>query len=293
MHRARGLIFATVACFALAGCGSKTPSGQVVATVKGKEVTSSELNNELNGFAAPNPQIRKAAEQQALNAILMRKVLAQAADKAGVGKTPDFALQERRLHETLLVQTWQTQIAKTVPAPSKEEVDKFIADNPNLYAERKIFIADQIRFPNISDPAVIAALKSVKTIPDVAAMLALHKIPYQLGQGQIDALAVGPEGTAQIMKVPGDEVFVVPSNNVLVGSHITETRTVPVTGDEASKQASAFLKQRRTQEALRRQFGGVLATAKKDIVYAKAYEPPAPAKKATAPAAAPATPKAP
>jgi hypothetical protein len=55
---------------------------------------------------------------------------------------------------------------------------------------------------------------------------------------------------------------------------------VPVTGDAASKQSSAYLKQRRTQEALQRQFGGILAAGKKDIVYAKAYEPPVPPKKA-------------
>lgn len=288
MHRAKSLVFAT-ACLALAACGNKQPTGQVVATIKGKEVTAAELRAELNGFAAPNEQIRKAAEQQALSAILARKILAAAAEKAGVDKTPDFAVQKKRAEENLLVQSWQAQIAKTVPPPSKEEVDKFIADNPNLYSAHKIFAVDQIRFPRISDPAIIAGFKDIKTIPDLAAYLTAHKIPSQQGQGQIDSLAIGPAATDQIMKLPPNDVFIVPSGNLLVGNHITETREVPLAPDVAAKQAANYLKSRRTQEALQRQFGQILAAGKKDVVYAKGYEPPASAKGATAPAAAPKT----
>jgi EpsD family peptidyl-prolyl cis-trans isomerase len=288
MIRARNLLFMAAACVALAACGNKAPSGQVVATVKGKEITSAELHNEMNGFNAPNEQVRKAAEQQALNAILARKVLAAAAEKAGVDKTPEFALQKKRAEETLLVQTWQAQIAKTVPPASKEEIDKFVADNPNLYSARKVFAVDQIRFPRVGDPAIIAGFKDLKTIPDIAAYLAAHKIPYQQGQGQIDALAIGPQATDQIMKLPPTEVFIVPQGNLLVGNHITETRVVPVPPDAASKQAANYLKTRRTQEALQRQFGQILAGAKKDIVYAKAYQPVTPAKAGAAAVAKPA-----
>jgi len=287
MRQASTLLFAT-ACLVLAACGNKQPSGQVVATVKGKEVTASELHAEMNGFNAPNEQIRKAAEQQALDQILARKVLADAAEKAGVGKTPEFALQKKRLEDTLLVQSWQQQIAKTVPPPSKDEVDKFIADNPNLYAEHKVFAVEQLRFPRVTDPAIVAGFKPLKTIAEVADYLKAHNIPSQLGQSQIDALAIGPAATDQIMKLPPGEVFILPANNLLVANHITETRVVPVPADAASKQAAAYLKQRRTQEALQRQFGQVLAAGKKDVVYAKAYQPATPAKAGAAkPAAAP------
>jgi EpsD family peptidyl-prolyl cis-trans isomerase len=285
MRQASTLLFAT-ACLVLAACGNKQPSGQVVATVKGKEVTASELHAEMNGFNAPNEQIRKAAEQQALDQILARKVLADAAEKAGVGKTPEFALQKKRLEDTLLVQSWQQQIAKTVPPPSKDEVDKFIADNPNLYAEHKVFAVEQLRFPRVTDPAIVAGFKPLKTIAEVADYLKAHNIPSQLGQSQIDALAIGPAATDQIMKLPPGEVFILPANNLLVANHITETRVVPVPADAASKQAAAYLKQRRTQEALQRQFGQVLAAGKKDVVYAKAYQPATPAKAGAAKSAA-------
>jgi EpsD family peptidyl-prolyl cis-trans isomerase len=284
----RGLLLAASACLILAGCGQKPPSGQVVATVKGKEVTSIELNNELNGFQAPNAQIRKAAEMQALNGILVRKVLAQAAEKAGIGKTPGFAQQEQRLHETLLIQDWQAQITKAVPPPSHEEVEKFVAEHPDMYAARKIFEVDQLRFPRSNDPNVIKGLQPLKTLEAVEALMTANKIPFRTGRNEIDALTVDPNVVAQIVKLPPGEVFIVPSGNVLVANRIVNTRVEPVVGDAATQHATAFLKAQRTQEAIRRQFGAVLARGKKDIVYSKAYQPPAPPKAAGA--TAPATP---
>ena len=284
MHRARGLLL-TAACLTLVACGSKTPTGQVVATVKGKEVTAAELRSEMGNFNAPNAQVRHAAEEQVLNQILARKVLAQAAEKAGISKSPEYALQKQKTDEALLVQVWQAQIAKSVPNPSKEEVDKFVNENPDLYSARKIFIVEQIRFPRISDPKIVAGFKDLKTLPDVAAYLTANKVPFQQGNGNFDALQLGPDATGQITKLPAGEVFIIPANGLFLANRITETKVAPVPADAAAKQASGYLKNKRTQEAIRRQFSQILAAGKKDIKYAKAYEPPPAPKAGAAPAA--------
>jgi peptidyl-prolyl cis-trans isomerase C len=282
------LYVAIAASLLLAACGDKEPKGQVVATFDGDEVTATELKNELGGFQAPDPKTRKQAEQQALGNILSRKALAQAAEKAGVAKTPEFAQQEEVMRETLLVRSWQAQIAKTTPEPSKVEADKFIAEHPDMYAERKIWIVDQLSFPNNTDPALAAALRPLNTLEDVAAMLTSRKIPSRRAEGAIDALSVDPRFTEQILKLPQGEVFVVPNGNVVVANRIRETSVQPFTGTPAVRHATALLKNQRTREALQRQFSSILAASKKDIKYAKAFEPTPPAK-AAAPAPQPAS----
>lgn len=286
MRSFRGLSLAVSACLLLSACGDKEPKGQVVATFDGKEITATELRNELGSFQAPNAQVRKEAEQQALNNILSRKALAQAAEKAGVAKTPEFAQQEKAVHEALLVRSWQAQIAKLTPEPSKVEADKFIAEHPDMYAARKVWVVDQLSFPRPTDPSVAEAMRPLKTLEDVSALLTSRNIPSRRAEGEIDALGLDPRFTAQIVKLPPGEVFVVPNGNVLVANRIRETRVVPVTGDQAVRHATALLKNQRTREAIQRQFSSVVAASKKEIKYAKAYEPPQP-KKAAAPAAAP------
>jgi EpsD family peptidyl-prolyl cis-trans isomerase len=270
----RTLALAAVACVALSGCGQKKPSGQVVATVKGKEITSVELSNELGGFQAPSAEVRKAAERQALSAIITRKVLAQAAEKAGIAKTPAFAQQEQSLRERLLIQDWQQQIAKNVPPPSHEEVAKFITDHPDLYGQHKIFETDQVRFPRPANPEILKQLEPAKTLEDVKAFLTTNKVPFQEGKSEFDALRLDPALEAQIAKLPPGEVFLVPAQGLVIASLITNTRVEPVTNDIATRHATEYLKGQRTQQALQNQFGNVLAAAKKDIVYSKAYEPP-------------------
>jgi EpsD family peptidyl-prolyl cis-trans isomerase len=260
-------------CLVLTACGGKQPNGQVVATYDGKEITATELHNELGNIRAPNAQVRKQAEQQALNSILVRKVLANAAEKAGVGKSPEFAQQESAMREALLVRSWQGQIAKLTPEPSRVEADKFIADNPDMYANRKIWLVDQLVFQASGDPSLAEAIRPLNTLDDIANLLTSRGIPFRRGEDQLDALAIGSKGTAEILKLPPNEVFVVRNGSNFVANRIRETKVTPLTGDQAVRHATALLKSQRTNEAIQRQFGSVLALSKKQIKYAKEYEP--------------------
>lgn len=288
MRLNRGVLLAAAACIALSGCGDKDkqPKGQVVATVDGQEITATDLRNELSGFNAPDAKIRLQAERRALDTIIVRRVLAAAAEKAGVAKTPEFAQQEKRLNETLLVETWQASIVKSIPVPSVEEVERFIASRPDLYAQRKIFEVDQVRFAIPSGASWAEALRPLKTLEDVTALLAERNVKFRQDRSQIDVLSVDPQVVAQIVALPPGEVFVVPNNDMVVANRIQSTRVEPVSNEIATRHATAYLKSQRTQETIQRQFGALLAAAKKDVVYSKTYQPPAPPKPAAKAAAA-------
>lgn len=286
--RKRSLWIVTASlCLALSACGKKEPTGQVAARVEGAEITTSEVNAELNGFKAPNPQIRKQAEQAALQQVIARKVLAKAATKAGIEKTPEFAQMQQRVHDELLVQSWQQAIAKTVPEPSREEVQKFMTDHPDVYGGHKIFVVDQVRTTTPASPAVLKGLGPLNTLQDVENYLTQHQIGFQTGNGRLDVLAIDPDIAERVAKLPPNELFVVPAGNMVVINQIVSSQVVPLPPEVAFRDASAALKAKRTREAIGRKFESVLAAAKKDIKYNKDYQPPAPQ---PAKAAAPATP---
>lgn len=289
MKLRHGVVLGVAACLLVAGCGKggKEPKGQVVATVNGQEITAIDLRNEMGDFRAPDAATRKAAERAALQQIIDRKLLAEVAKERKLDKTPDYVQQKRRVDEAFIVRYWQTNIAKSVPAPSKEEVERFVAANPDLYAARKVFVLDQIRAPMVRDPAVIEALKPLKTLADVGGLLTSKNIRFQQGNTTLDALTAPPEVVSQIMKLPADEVFVVPQGNLLTINHIRETRVVPAPAEVATAHATQYLKNQRTQTAVQRELSAALAAAKKEkdaVQYAKAYQPPAKAAVNPAPA---------
>lgn len=285
---------AVIAGLGLASCdklgGGSRPTGQVVAKVGKDEITVLDLQTELGGFKAPDARTRKAAEQQALNAIIQRKIIAEQARKEKIQKTPEFARLEKRTNELLLAKSWQDKLVRAVPAPSLDEAQTFIAQHPDIYSARKRILVEGMRFAS-NDRTLGAALQPLKTLEEVQALLVARKIPFQPGTSEIDALAVDPRFIDQLLKLPSGEVFVVPQGNTAWAARIKEIKVDPVPTNIAIQHATQYLRMQRTQQAVGRQASAILAAAKDEVKYNKAYEPPkppAPAKAGKTPATAPA-----
>ncbi len=288
------IVWAAMACIGLAACGDGgQPKGQVVARVGKEEVTVLDLQGALAGFKAPDATARKAAEQRALSAIVQRKLLAQAARKQKLDKTPEFARQEQQLTETLLVRDWQDRLVKSVPTPNADEVQQFITQHPDLYGARKIIAIDFVRFSPPNDPTLPKALQPLHTLDDVRQLLTARKIAFENGATQVDALRVDPRFVDQLLKIKSDDVFISPqANGQVIAGHVSGIRVDPANPDLAKRHATEFLRRSRVQETVQRQFGSVVAQGLKEVKYAKGYEPPKPPAKAaatepSAPASAP------
>lgn len=281
--KARLAVIVAVVGVTLAGCGDGgPPKGQVVAKVGKDEVTVIDLQAELGNFKAPDAKTRKAAEQQALNAIIQRKIIAQAARKQKIDKTPEFARQEERMTEVLLARTLQDQLVRAVPAPNSDEVQKFIAANPDLYSAHKRITIGGIRMAMPRDPRIVQGLQPLKTLDEVKVYLGAQKVAFQDGAGTLDALAVDPRLVSQLLKLPAGEVFVLPQGNAVMVGTVQQVQTDTVPNNVAVQHATQYLKSQRTQEALQRSFGQMVAAGRADVKYNKAYEPPKPPAKAAA-----------
>ena len=304
----RAALAAGVALLALLGaCDSKTkaPSGQVVVTVNGQDVTVHELNSELQLLRAPADAPRKQVESVALARVVERKMLSDAARKRGLDKNPQYLLAERRVEEGLLVQALQADIAKAVPATTREAAEKFIGENPNLFANRKILTIDQIQFLRPGNIATLG-LAPAKTMNDVVGVLTKAKVEFRRAPVQLDALQVNPALTAEVNKILArnpDEVFMFADQPqgapapVMYVNHVTATRVEPFIGEKAIAFAQQLLQRVTVQKKLQDSLKAFQAEAKPNIKYAAGYGPPetpkaaVPATGAAVPATAPAAAK--
>ncbi|MHB8530540.1 MAG: hypothetical protein ACYC8V_13655 [Caulobacteraceae bacterium] len=294
MRTRRALALIPLACLAIGGCkfgkpAAKAPTGQVVARVEGQEITLRDLQAEMAGASFPDAKTRKLAEEQALQNIISRKILADEARKEGLDKTPDFALQKERTTDALLAQTLQNKVVASVPPPTREEADRFVADHPDIFAQRKIFTVDQIRFARPNDPAILNALAPLKTMDEVKAFLDADHIESSRDAANLDAVGADPRLIDAIMKLPPNEVFVIPSGQTILVNQIVATRVVPYTGEAAVNYATLLLRRQHAQQAVQRQFGLFGAKAKPSIAINKDYRPaPPPTAGPAAPGASPA-----
>jgi EpsD family peptidyl-prolyl cis-trans isomerase len=276
------------AALLLSGCdqvkkvlGGGKPSGQVVATVDGEEITSLQLRSELGGFGSRDPKVMKAAQQQALERIILRKMLAKAARKEKLDKSADFTLQVERGEETLLAQLYQRRMAAKMTQPSQQAAADFVASHPDQFANRKVYFVDQvIAGPNKIPPDRFRPLKSLE---EVKALLDSENVPYQEGASVVDTLTVNPQMVTAINNLPPGEVFVVPQGNALLFNQITGSHSAPFGGELAKNYAMNILRRQAAQELVAKRTMDMRKAAESKIVYNAAFKPAPPSATALAP----------
>lgn len=277
--------------------GGGKPSGQVVATVNGNEITSIQLRQEMGNFSSKDPAVMKAAQQQALQQIILRRVIVNTAQEQKLDKSAEYDMQLRRGEENLLVQSYQRKVGMAVAVPSRQEAENYISANQGKFTGRRILVVDQVIVgPNNISPE---RLKALNTLGEVKALYDAEGIAYQTNVATLDTLSIDPRMIDAVDKLPEGEVFVIPQRGSVLFNRVISTHAVPFRGDPAIAYAVNQLRNQRGQEAVVRQVELLRKGAESSIVYNDAFKPPtpkkAPAAKAgtAAPMPAPVVPAAP
>lgn len=272
------------ACLALAvltalpACDGKAndgiPAGQTIARVDGQDVTIHELNAELKNVALPTGDARKAVEQQALQRIIDRRILAGLARERALDKSPEFVLLQQRAEDAVLVDLLQQTIAGQTKRPTASEARSFVNANPSLFANRKLLTLDQIVFPMPKDPAQLQQLAPLKSMADVEKWLIENGIEYRRQPAQLDTLQIEPSIASRILSLPPGEVFVVPSKGSVAANVITGSRDQPVSGDEASRIAMAILQSRAVLATATKELEAEVKKRRAAVTYQAGFAPP-------------------
>lgn len=268
----------------LAGCSSDAePTGQVVATVDGVEITQTELNAELGGMKGRNASEQDALQRAALQNIINRTLLVQAASEQKLDQSPDGVLTKRRAEQMALISLLEKSVTAKTPEISSEEATEFVSENPLLFDQRRIFLVEQIAV-NSNSPKLLKDLEPLNTMAEVQAYLTSVKLNSQLSFGVIDALQTDPAVTRQIVGLAPDAVFVLPQGDSVRINRIRDAQLVPVSGSDAIAIAKEILANQRRQQQLANAVNGILEKGQGKIQYSAAFKPVAavPAKKAPA-----------
>jgi EpsD family peptidyl-prolyl cis-trans isomerase len=260
------------------------PAGQVVATVNGDEITALELRQEMGGFTTRDPAVLKAAQQRALEGIILRKLVVQQAKEQKLDKSADYSVQVSRGEEALLAQLYQRKVGSSVAVPTRDEAESYIAAHPEKFADRRVLVVDQL----IAGPNKIPQerLRPINSFDELKALFDAEKVPYQANVATIDTLTANAAVLEQISKLPPGEIFVVPQGGGYLFNKVVDSRPAPFEGDTAVTFAINVLRNQRAREAVARQLEVMRKSADKSIVYNEAYKPQPAVKKAAAPAPA-------
>lgn len=261
----------------LAGCGSgnsSAPTGQVVVTVDGTEITKAQLDAEIGDFgAAATPEQRLAMQRAAIQRLVVRQLLADYAKEKKLDQSPTGAILKQRGEANSLAELVQRDIRSNLPKVSKEEVQIFLSDHPSKFSQRKIYVVDQYIVRD-AGPALLKEIEPLNTMDAIASLLTQKNIPFVQTIGLIDTMSIDDAAAEKIAAMAPGTVFVVPQGGSAGVNRIREVANVPLTGVNANLAAEAMLRAQRGREMIQTQLQGIIGQGMSKVKFNPAFAPP-------------------
>lgn len=257
---------------ALASCGQREQTaaakGQVVARVGNEVITTPELDNEFR-LAGITPDKQKDPEivKRVLGEIVLRKYLLQQALTAKLDREPGVLLDLLRVREQVLGNAMLNRAA-SAKAPSKADIDRYIAKNPWKFADRKLFSVDELILPlSPATQTFVNANKDAKSLDEVLQQLTSAGIPHGRQLGVLSSSDLSEELVGLIQKRKDDDIFFTRagSNGLYFKVNAEEAR--PVEGDAAANLARQMMR----ADALAAELGLAAYSAKLEAKYEGDY----------------------
>lgn len=268
------------AALSLAAC-NKEATGQVAAVVNGEEITLQEINAELGQTQIPEGADRQELQRAALQRIIERRLLAQAARREGVDESPEFLVRRRQLEDALLVQLLGQQAGRTASVPNEAAIDSFMEENPAVFAGRTILAVDRIQFPVPSQPERLRQLEDDHSMEAVASRLRQMGVEFARDNAELDSARLGQDRFNRIQALPDGEPFITSENGIVTVAVVTGSTPRPVDEAQARPAAVQLMRNQALSEAIRQRLDAERASA--EIEYQEGFAPSAPSTNASGP----------
>jgi EpsD family peptidyl-prolyl cis-trans isomerase len=257
----------------LAGCGRDSgeqvaKKGQVVANVGDQVVTTQELDNEFRWANVP-PDKQKDPEviKRVLGELVVRKYLLQQALASKLDREPGVLLDLLRAREQVLEKGFLTRAA-AAKSPGKSDIDRYIANNPSKFANRKLFSVEQIGFPlGPNSQSIIDANKNAKSLDEIDQQLTSAGIPHGRQMGMLSTGDISQDFYNEIEAKKADHVLFVRSGANGVFFKVKGEEARPLEGEAAA----SFARQLLRADALKAEAGIAAFSANLEAKYQGEY----------------------
>jgi EpsD family peptidyl-prolyl cis-trans isomerase len=268
--------FLIVLCgLTLASCGKKTDvtpeasKSQVVAKIGNEVVTVQELDNEFR-LENVSAEKRKDPEiiKRVLGGVVTRKYLMQKAMDAKLDREPTVLLDILRSKELVLANALASRDVTTKSAAiSKSDIDNYMANNPQKFANRKVMSVEQISVAlSSTSQAVIEATKEMNTLDEVDQKLTGMGVPHGRSGGSISTGDLPSELLRAATEKP-DAIFFIRAGANGIFFKVTGQEPRPLEGSAAIDAARQYLR----QDIMRSEVGMTSVAANLEAKYEGEY----------------------
>ena len=254
--RASRLAVALVVAFGVAACGGSGTGAkkatQVVAKVNDDELSVHQINFVLQRTPGIPPERAAEARKEVLERLIDQELAVQRAKASKLDRDAEIMQRLEAARREVLARAYMERVAAQVPKPDANEVGKFFAENPALFAERRIWRLNEIVLPGQPPgwAGLAKQLGPVKTAAEAADLLRRAGIDSAVATN----VARGSEGIPldvlpKFSKLRDGEVAVFQNGPQVVIAEIRSSQAAPLDAKQAGPAIEQFIMNRRRNEA--------------------------------------------
>ena len=263
----RLFIALALAAAALAGCGNKDdakkPATQVAARVNSDEITVHQINHVLSRSPSVSPELADRVKAEVLNRLIDQQLARQQAIEKKLDRSPGVQQALEAARSEILARAYSEQIAAAQPRPTAEETKRYYAEHPELFAQRRVYVLEEMNF--VAEPPVGAELRErskSRSMPEIAEWLKSKEIRYSANRGVRAAEQLPLEVLPKLQGAKNGEIVVVENGASHHVIRVAASKLEPVDEKSATPRIQQYLANRRAREAVDRELKQLKAGAK-------------------------------
>ena len=268
-HRIALSILATTLLVGLAACGSKDekmPASQVAAKVNSEEISVHQINFVLgrSNTAAIPPEQAPRIRREILNKLIDQQLAVDKAIENKIDRKPEVQMAIEAARREILARAYLEKIASAQPKPTPEEAKKYIAEHPQLFAERRIFNIQEIVLPASSNATAYLRemVAADKSMDDIANWLKSKDIKISGGSATRPAEQIPLDLLPKVHALKDGQGLLLENSQTITVMRLAASQSAPITEAVAIPRVQQFLGNQRAGEAAASEFKQLKANAK-------------------------------
>jgi EpsD family peptidyl-prolyl cis-trans isomerase len=256
----------------IAGCGNKDvekpkPATQIAAKVNSGEISVHQLNYALTrtpGAGSVSPEMAPKLRREVLDRLVDQELAVEKAIEKKLDRSPEVLLALENARREILARAYVEQITAGEPKPTVEEAKKYYAENPPLFAERRIYNIQEIVLP--ATAGIAAELRGMvdagKPMEEIANWLKAKGIKFAAGSATRSAEQIPLELLPKIHPLKTGQSLILEGPQTVTVMRLAGAQSAPVSEEAALPRIQQFLGNQRAAETAKQEFKTLKTNAK-------------------------------
>lgn len=248
-------VFCVAAALLLAGCGSKDPeAAQVIASVDGENINMRQMSDMLAKSQGVTPDNISSVKMQLLDTLVEQQLAVNLAMSQKLDRKPEVQAAIEASRREILAQAAWDEIAAGLSSVGDDDARKYVADNPALFSERRIFSLQEVALKKADADLnqIRTQVAAAKRVDDVVAWLKDKKIAFDFATSIRPAEQIPPATLSRLQALKEGQTILVEDGDGITVTRLASARQQPIPASKALPIAIAFLSRQRAMDAINR-----------------------------------------